>query len=161
MKLPKEIEDQRLILSGIEEIRSDNTSGAVELSIKAAETLTLLTENFANPSARQLTDSIGTAAKALAAAQPAMASIFNLANRTLCDIDKVCKTEEIRQVLRASCRDFTNQLKSAGRAIADVTLQLIQNDTTIITHSYSSTVLKSLLLAKAKGVRFDVICTES
>ncbi len=145
MKLPKEIEGQRLNLSGIEEIRSDNTSGAVELSIKAAETLTLLAENIGVSSARQLTDSIGTAAKALVAAQPAMASIFNLANRTLCDIDKVCKTEEIRQVLRASCRDFIDQLKSAGRAIAEVAAQLIQNDTTIITHSYSCTVLKSLV----------------
>ena len=105
MKLPKEIEGQRLNLSGIEEIRSDNTSGAVELSIKAAETpswlkISLLAENIGVSSARQLTDSIGTAAKALVAPQPAMASIFNLANRTLCDIDKVCKTEEIRQFHR-------------------------------------------------------------
>ncbi len=155
MELPEEIQ------SRVEEIRSDNTSGAVELAMRAVETLTVLAENAEVSSASQFTAYLVAAAQALVKAQPAMAPIFNLANKALLGIEGRRELEEMRQAVRLTCRHFVSQLESAGEMIGKLASDLIHDEMTIMTYSYSSTVLKALLLAKAVGKRFDVICTES
>jgi translation initiation factor eIF-2B subunit delta len=155
MRLPEEIRGQ------IEAIRSDNTSGAVELAISAADTLAALAARAGVASASQLGAYLETAAQALIAAQPTMAPIFNLANETLLSIDGLRAPQEIRRAARAACRDFVSRLQSAGEKIGEITSNLIQDGTTVTTYSYSSTVLKALLVAQDAGRRFDVICPES
>ena len=152
IELPQDIQSQ------IEKIRSDNTSGAVELALRAAETLNALGENV---EASLLSAYIEAAAGELIKAQPAMAPIFNLANETLLAASELGQVEEIRRAVRTSCRDFIGRLERAGQEIGKIVTDLIQDDSTIMTYSYSSTLLKALLLAKAAGKRFNVICPES
>lgn len=52
-------------------------------------------------------------------------------------------------------------MKKLDSLISRNTLKLTKNNSTIITHSYSSTVLNSLVYAKKSGRNFIVICTES
>jgi translation initiation factor 2B subunit (eIF-2B alpha/beta/delta family) len=155
MGLPQDIETR------IEEIRLDNTSGAVRLAKKAAETLTDMVENVDVSSTSQLTAFIKLTVQALVRAQPAMAPIFNLANKTLLAIDDLTDEKEIRQAVNTSCQHFIKQLDTSGQTISKLTVDLIKDNSTIIVHSYSDTVLNSLLFAKEAGKKFDVICTES
>jgi translation initiation factor eIF-2B subunit delta len=155
MRLPEEIRSQ------IEAIRSDNTSGAAELAVKAADTLAALADRAGVATTSQLWAYLEVAAQALIAAQPAMSPIFNLANETLLSIDGLRAPQEIRRAARAACRDFVSRLQSAGEKIGEIAANLIQDGITVMTYSYSSTVLKALLVAKERGRRFDVICPES
>jgi translation initiation factor 2B subunit (eIF-2B alpha/beta/delta family) len=131
----------------VEAIRKNRTSGAAELAVLAAETLILLSER---PGFSPL--SLGQAARALIAAQPTMAPIFNLANRVLFH-----RPEEVAE----ACRDFLRRLETARRAVAALAAARLQDGMTVLTHSYSSTVLDALLLARMAGRRFQVVSTES
>jgi translation initiation factor eIF-2B subunit delta len=92
------------------------------------------------------------AARALVQAQPAMAPIFTLANRVL-----LAGGERTPAV----CHDFLSRIETAGRAAGEHAASLIRPGASVLTHSFSSTVLGALLLANRAGRRFDVICTES
>lgn len=132
------------IRARVDEIGSDNTSGAVQLTRRAADTLISVTEM----------PELEEAATALVKAQPAMASIFNLSNHVLLNAHT---PDEVIAV----CREFIGRMTSAAESIARTTASLIQDGTALMTHSYSETVLNALLAAKASGRQFRVIATES
>jgi len=155
VELPQKIKNQ------IRDIHLDNTSGSVKLSIKATETLVSLLESIDVSSSSQLINYVEMAAKALVNAQPAMASIFSLVNKVLTDICGLTDEEEIRQIICISCQNFIKGLNAAGQVISKLTVDLIPDNSIILTHSYSETVLRTLILAKKTGKDFDVICTES
>jgi translation initiation factor 2B subunit (eIF-2B alpha/beta/delta family) len=155
------VEFPREIQSRIDGIRSDNTSGAAELGARAAETLMVLAENAHASSTPHLTAYLSAGAYALIEAQPTMAPIFNLANQALLSMDGLGEAGEIGKAVSVSCRNFISRLKSSGEEIGKIAAGLIRDGDSVMTHSYSSTVLKALLMAKAAGKRFDVACTES
>ncbi len=99
--------------------------------------------------------------KALIGAQPSMASLFNLVNETLLRIEGVRGLREMRETVREAAGGFVAGLQKGAELIGEHALRLIEDGLMIMTHSYSSTVLRSLLLAKARGKSFEVICTES
>jgi translation initiation factor 2B subunit (eIF-2B alpha/beta/delta family) len=145
----------------IKETGEDNTSGAAELTRKAAETFIHLIDCVEVSSRSQYMVYIESAAQKLVQAQPAMAPIFNLCNGILLSIDELETVRDIQQRVREYSKDFIQKLNQSEDRIAELTKKLISNHTTILTHSYSSTVLKSLLLAKSSDKEFTVICTES
>jgi len=128
----------------LEQIRSDNTSGAAVLAVRAARELMARAGAFSDAWLIET-------ARALVEAQPAMAPIFNLANRVL-----LAGPERVE----ATCHEFIRQVEAAADAIASIVAGLIP-DGAVLTHSYSSTVLKALRKARQAGKRFDIICTES
>ncbi|MCB0223280.1 MAG: translation initiation factor eIF-2B [Anaerolineae bacterium] len=154
MKLPPPIQ------SSIKKIKTDNVNGAVELTRQAAATLTRLT-NLSTPTAAHLIEYIELAAKALINAQPTMAPLFNLANRVLLAVDPAVNDDQIKQIVRQSCRDFVNQIEQSGQRIAGAAAALIEEDMVIMTHSASATVGQAFLAAQRAGQQFEIICTES
>jgi len=157
--LPTELPEK--IKTQIGEIRLDNTSGSVKLATKSAETLITILENVDVSSHSQLITYIEMVSKELVKAQPTMAPIFNLVNKTLLNIYNLADEEEIRQIARVLCQNFITKLDTSGQMISKLAIDLITDNSTILTHSYSDTILKTLLLAKRAGKNFDVICTES
>jgi translation initiation factor 2B subunit (eIF-2B alpha/beta/delta family) len=138
----------------IDQIRSDNTSGSAELAKQSAELLISLV---------QTTDSLAHLKHAgylLLEAQPTMASIFNLVNTLLFTIDRK-NHHHGKLVVTTYCQQFIHDLETSDTAIRTHTMNLIKNNATILTHSYSSTILSALLFAKRNGKQFSVICTES
>lgn len=144
----------RSIQKSLEQIRLDNTSGSVELAKKSAEILILLVEKTDIP------PQINSAAHLLVKAQPTMASIFNLVNNLMINIDKN-KIQLPKKIVYNYCKKFLQDIETSDKSISKQATKLIKNNTTIITHSYSSTVLNTLLFAKKSGKKFSVICTES
>ena len=142
------------ILKAIEKIQMDNTSGSVELARKSAEIFTLLI--LKTDSLTKVKD----VANSLIKAQPAMASIFNLVNNLMLNIESN-KDQELKHIVQSYCMKFIQDLKESDRLISERVSELIEDDSIIITHSYSSTILNSLIYAKKLGKKFSVICTES
>jgi translation initiation factor 2B subunit (eIF-2B alpha/beta/delta family) len=142
------------VQNSIKHIQQDNTSGSVELARKTALTILNLLHQTTNPV------HIKHAAYQLINAQPTMASIINLINKLLITIDNT-KTQSLPQIIEEYCQHFIHDLDTADKAISQKTNPLIKNNATIITHSYSSTILNTLLNAKLSNKSFSVICTES
>ena len=146
--LPKNIQ------SKIENIRLDNTSGSAELAKKSAEILIELGNQNVSLS------HIKNASISLINAQPNMASIFNLVNNLMIKLYKN-KDEKPKNIVNNYCKKFLLDSENAEENIRKQALEIIKNNSTIITHSYSSTVLNTLIFAKKSGRKFSVICTES
>lgn len=154
-KLPK------IVWEKIEQIQLDNTSGSTDLTKQAAEILIFLVNNASVTSPSKLINLIHTTAKELIKAQPLMASIFNLVNTTLLENIGLKNKEEIKQNVINSCQHFIQSLTLSNKIISEITVKIIKDDINIITHSYSSTLLNTLIAAKEAGKNINIICTES
>jgi len=142
------------IFKAIEQIRIDNTSGSLELAKKSAEIFTLPILKTDSPTL------VKKVAYSLIKAQPTMASIFNLVNNLMLNIQEN-KDQELKHIIQSYCKKFIQDLKTSDQLISKYTNELIKDDSTVITHSYSSTILNSLIYAKKSRKKFSVICTES
>lgn len=154
-QLPKIVHEQ------IEQIRLDNTSGSAELAKKAAEILIFLVDNVSVTSPSKLINLIHDTADELIKAQPMMASIFNLANTTLLENIGLENKQEIIHNVHNTCQQFIQHLELSRKIMSELTVKIIRDDSTIITHSYSSTLYNTLIFAKETGKTFNIICTES
>jgi translation initiation factor 2B subunit (eIF-2B alpha/beta/delta family) len=151
---------QKKIKENIKQIGYDKTSGSLELTKKAVETMNIL-GNISLESPFAYKGLIQETALKLVFSQPSMASIFTFSNSLLLNIDKLNNSLKIRDTLLQHCKKFIEHLNISSKKISQLTLNAIENDSTIITHSYSSSVLDSLIYAKKQGKNFCVICTES
>jgi translation initiation factor eIF-2B subunit delta len=125
----------------LNEIRKDRASGAARLAVRAA---TLLVENAESP------EDIPDIAQALVEAQPAMAPIYNLVRRVLASGD-----------VKAACTGFLEEMEQSATRVAEIAAALIEDGMTVMTHSFSSTVLAAFREAHQNGRSFKVICPES
>ncbi len=149
------------VKENIKLIESDNTSGSVELALKAVETINILAKNISYKDLKATKNLFQLTALKLVAAQPSMASIFTFLNSLLLDIDKSNNTLEIKNIVEDHSNIYKNHLENSTIKISKLFIEIVKNDSTIITHSYSSTVLNSLIFAKKHGKNFRIICTES
>lgn len=122
----------------IEAIRRDRTSGATALALQAAEALEMA-------AVLEEPEWVG-AARAVAAAQPAMAPLFNLANAALLSADRA-----------GACTAFAARIRESMPRVAAHGARLIAPGMTVMTHSASSAVLDAL----RAGRPALVIATES
>jgi eIF-2B alpha/beta/delta-like uncharacterized protein len=149
------------IKNKIKKIKSDNISGSIELSTDAAEVLIFLVENYDIDSSLELINLINKTAYELIKAQPSMASIFNLGNIITLSTSNLRDIDKIKENLNKICQKFIENLKLSMKQISKTALKLLDDDITIITHSYSSTLLNTLVYAKKFGFNIKIICTES
>jgi translation initiation factor eIF-2B subunit delta len=145
----------------IEEIRNDNLSGAVSLTVRGALALTLLADGSQALRGKQFREELSTAGQALIEAQPTMASLFNLVNAVLLSIENLDDLSAMKAMARTTATEFSAALGRRTGEISRQAARLIEEGATVLTHSYSSTVLKALLAAHQDGKSFRVICTES
>lgn len=148
IELPKSVQKK------VDGIKFDNTSGSAELSEQAAETLVLLTQEEEKDFKKKLEATCYQLYKA----QPSMASVFNLVNNVMLLVKK--DRQNLDKVVQSYCKSFIKNVENSALQIAKNFKQLFENGFTVLTHSYSSTILNSLLTVNEK-MDFDVICTES
>ena len=126
----------------IDEIGKDRASGAARLAVRAASLLVEYAESAP--------EDIPEIANAVIGAQPSMAPIYNLARRALASSD-----------VKAACTEFLESMEQGGARVAEVAATLIEDGMTVMTHSFSSTVLAAFREAQQGGRKFTVICPES
>ena len=149
-----------LIDSILEEIKADRTAGAGELARKGAETIALFISSFSGDAAAFPAELIAMA-KRLIDCQPSMAPFFHLANIMFLAVEDQKDPNEIKKGAKEAIASFLLHLQTAVRKISDISRGLIPQGARILTHSYSATVLRTLVDARNLGQPFEVICTES
>ncbi len=154
MSLPPGIETQ------IEAIAQDRLSGARKLAQEGSQALLSLAEGSGAANLEVFKEEVKAVGRALISAQPSMAPLVNLANEALFSMEGASSLEEARGKVGAASIEYSRALERSGTRIARQALPLIGQGP-IMTHSFSSTVLEALLLAKREGRIFEVICTES
>jgi translation initiation factor 2B subunit (eIF-2B alpha/beta/delta family) len=152
-RIPKKVEKQIL------EIKNDHQSGSVELTRKAADTLNLLIKNNSFSDEQDLKKKTAAACYKIFKTQQSMASIINLVNKTVHFLEE--QRDDLKKNLLKFLNDYKENLEESTRKICKNTYKIIKKHNDILTHSYSSTVLESLIYAKKQGHDFEVYCTES
>lgn len=151
----KENDDQ------IRAIRANRLSGARELARKGAQVLIALAEGSKAVSGEEFRRELLKTGQALIKAQPSMASLVNLVNRSLFAVPEEMDLEEGKRALVATAAGYADHLERSIEQIAQVLFPLIPDGALVLTHSFSSTLLAAFLHAKQEGRYFTVLCTES
>jgi translation initiation factor eIF-2B subunit delta len=146
------------ILKGI---AGDNRSGAAEILSRAAEIFQLLSLEPKPASIEEARDALSQICAALVGAQPNMAPLLNMTRAALNAASSASTADQVISAASEAARDFVNWARRAAERAAQHAAQLITDGTIVLTHSRSSTVLSSFVLAKRAGRRFRVIATES
>jgi translation initiation factor 2B subunit (eIF-2B alpha/beta/delta family) len=149
----------------IQDIEEDNSSGASEIVKKANQCLLSFSKEFESDSKQEFLKKVIIVGKKLIKAQPEMAPLFNFVNGMILILNEqlniVLDVGEQKRFVHRFSQEFLLQAKMAQNKIQKRVLDLIDNNSTIMTHSYSSTVIKSLLYAEKKGKVMKVIVLES
>lgn len=149
----------------IQEIKSDKISGASELMIKAIKCLTAFSETVDADKAEKYYEGVTGIGRQLIDAQPSMAPLFNAVNTVLLTIgdrlESNCTVEELKKSAKSSSEELLAHSKNALIKIKKQVANLIEGECTILTHSYSSTIIKSLIFAHQEGREIKAIVTES
>jgi translation initiation factor 2B subunit (eIF-2B alpha/beta/delta family) len=94
-------------------------------------------------------------------AQPTMAPLVNLVSNVLWKVEQAETPRELRQAVATVTNDFKRQLRQHAVHVAEGALNLIEDGSTVVTLSISTTVQYALSHAQRAGRRFSVICAES
>ena len=137
----------------LQEIAQDHSSGATELTRRAGEALLAFLEE--RPQAPP--EELARFAERLAGVQPAMASLRNLARRTL----EALKEQSDLAAAREAIQRFLQALEQSPTRIAERALPLIPKGARLLTISYSSAVFLALKRAQEEGKGISVVCPES
>ncbi|MBI4850948.1 MAG: hypothetical protein HY819_03880 [Acidobacteria bacterium] len=148
----------------ISEIALDNTSGSSELARRSAvvmlEVLTDIREQASAP-VQVLRSPITIFAKELLKAQPKMATLFNLVNRTLLIINSHTVFGDAKAAVEKYIYSFLAIVVSGSDNITQKFQPIINENSVVLVHSYSATVNKVLINIKNNGRNFEIFSTES
>jgi len=148
----------------IDEIRDNRTDGASELARQAAGVLKSAAEHSRAKNAEEFILEQARIGKELTSTRPAMAPIYNIVSRILGVIDSKNRSIEmdaVRQLLISRVDEVIKESLKAVEQIAKNSSRLIADGDTIMTHSYSSTVVAALKVISEKYADIEVIITRS
>jgi translation initiation factor 2B subunit (eIF-2B alpha/beta/delta family) len=148
--------------AAIADLRRDDRSGAAELLRRASGVFALLRAD--QPKAAELGHAQQTVletAVALIRAQPDMAPLAHLADSALRAASRASRADEALALAEQAAREFIAGAIRATEQVAAHAADLIGDQTAVLTHSRSSTVLAAFGQAHRAGRRFRVLVTES
>ncbi len=151
------------VKSKIQEIRADNRSGAAEITKRAPDVFVEFSKIKISRKADFLS-LLYQVSRELIDSQPSMAPIINLVNRVLVRVEELNDLKDMREGVQAEAQNFAKDMDTGLRNTISNSLNVIKNlknPPSILTHSYSSTVLNVLADARKAGLEFTVTCTES
>ncbi len=149
-----------IIDSVLREIREDRTTPAVELVRNGVDAITLFIIHFTGTASDFFNDLIRIS-EVLITSQPSMAPCFHLANTLLLAAEGHDDLEEMKEASKEAIKNLVQHLQESVARISKIARGLIPEGARVLTHSYSSTVLRTLVDAKEEGKDFQVVCTES
>jgi ribose 1,5-bisphosphate isomerase len=148
----------------IEEIRNNRTDGASELARQAADILKTAAETSRTENAAEFVLEQAEIGKRLTLTRPSMATIYNMVSRLLSVLDRKSKRMEldaVRQLVINRADKVIEESLKAVEEIARNSARLIKDGDTILTHSYSSTVVAALKKASTEYSDIRVVVTRS
>src|SRR5262249_7822393 len=141
-------------------IAQDNHSGSSEIARRSAVALLELLDDLEEPAespSANLYQPLVEFSRSLLAAQPKMATLFNLVNSALLSINAAAAFGEGKTAVEKCVYNYLAVLVGAAAGIANQITPLIPEGATLLLHSYSGTVNKALIDLKRNGKSFEVI----
>lgn len=148
----------------VQEIKNDHLSGASEISRKASSAFVVFSSEVKVASKEEYFDKLLKLGTELSSAQPYMASVFNLANSILYQVEELLPTlslEELHALTREKAEEFYDNSLSSMQKIAQHGEVLIEEGSKILAFSSSGSILSILKQAKEEEKNFKVIACES
>ena len=145
-----------------EEIREMQSHSSSVVAIKATRALTdLLEREFAT--VEEYVRALDRNATVLRRANLSHASLHNALQEVVHQVESAEPTsvEEAKTLTETAIEDVVARVESGKQRAAENALEYLSDGETILTHDYSSTVLKALELATERGMSFDVYVTEA
>ena len=141
------------------EIKEDRTTGAVELVRKGVDAIVLFISNFSGTK-NTFFEGLVRISRILVDSQPSSAPFFHLANIIYLALEDHQELEEMKQATMEGIKRFALHIQNSVGEISKITRGLIMEGSKVLTHSFSTTVLRTLVDLKKEGKEFEVICTE-
>ncbi len=152
------------VLQGVEDLTQDRVHGASFLGGQAIELLSAAATTSEVNTSQELFCDLLLVASRLRAAQPSMANIRNLVGMLLyaADLKRASvSAPEFRILISGLAKALIERARDGAEDASRNAVALLPVDGNVLTHSYSSTVLRTLELGM-KGLReFQVYATES
>lgn len=157
----KNTEKEKWIEQLLNPISNDTLSGAAELALQSIVVFQTVLSSSNTKEVTEIREDLRLVACKLIRAQPAMASLLNLANAVLKASARAKSAPEIIEYCQNTLNEFERLLCDSVAKIAELALDLMPPGEMVFAYSFSSTVVSCLLNARAKGRYFRVACTES
>ncbi len=144
-------EPKRSFSEKIERIRSDSVHGASFLALEALKAFRELARSGVPITM------LRSAALSIAKSRPMMAALFRIGNELLLFMEREGDAKEAAYY----CDEIAKRIELASEAASRLAADYITERGTILTHSYSSAVERSLKSALPVGAAIHLFCTES
>jgi len=147
----------------LEAFRSDNRSGAAELLRKAAAAYqagALIESREPELSLEYRIDMAGCISSVLSKAQPDMAGVLKMIEKVKDALERAGGPRPL-ELAASVASEFAESTSKKAAASAVHGAQLIAQNSVVMTHSRSSTVMAALMDAASAGRRFTLLATES
>ncbi len=148
----------------IDEVRDDQTHGAIELARQALGVMRTGAENSQAATSKQLIADLGEIGQALISVRPSMAPIRNVINRLLGEVSAKSARGEVdllREFTVNRVAELINESQNAVVRIIANARELIVVGDIIMTHSYSSTVAALLEESASQLAKIEIVVTRS
>ncbi|MBR0461457.1 MAG: translation initiation factor eIF-2B [Erysipelotrichaceae bacterium] len=147
----------------VQEIRDMNVKGGSPFGRAAAWALKLATQKEKLNTKRELRTRYKDLKKQMLTLKPTMGTIHNSCN-IIEEVYEENKNEDLKVIKEKVIKVCDNIIDNSYAAIdkmAEVGANLIKDGSTIMMHSYTSTLMAIFIKAAEQGKKFTVICTES
>ena len=152
------------VLRGVDELARDRVHGASFLGRQAVELLSAVAESSEATTSEELLCDLLLVAMRLRTAQPGMGIIRNLVGMLLYQADlkrNAISAAEFRTLIVSVAKELMERTQDGAEDASRNAVGLLPMDGHVLTHSYSSTVLRALELGMKGGRKFQVYATES
>jgi ribose 1,5-bisphosphate isomerase len=153
------------VFGAIERFAQDRVHGASALAHQALGILSSANEASQATDIDELFCDLLVVASRLRSAQQAMASVENLIGLLLFQVNlkrrSALNVADFKNLIRTLAKEISERSKNAAEDAARNSLAIIPESSRVLTHSYSSAVLRALELSKKGGRTFQVYATES
>ena len=143
----------------LDELADDRSHGAGELARRCLEWAALSAEAAAASDGRELRERLSERCRAMAAVRPAMAPIAHLLDRWYRTLESDTDLDPLRAAAAGAARRLIADSRAAAGAAAANASAILGGARTLLTHSYSSTVVTLLELLRPAAP--SVIVAES
>lgn len=147
----------------IEEIRGMNVKGGSPFGRSAAWAFKLSCEQEKLDSKEELHERIKDLTTQMISLKPTMATIRNSCSivEEVFQENSEASVNDLKKKIIHVCDNIISNSLAAVDSLAKIGANLIQDEDTIMMHSYSSTLMGIYIEAAKQGKKFTVICTES
>lgn len=153
------------VIENVKMIESDRSHGASWLAREAVKTLVEASEAYELDNTEDYLTRLKLLAEHLMNLRPSMAPLNNQVGELLYRMVEKSKTtsnlDDMKRFVKSEAESLNRESEEAAKGISENVLKLIPKQATILTHSYSSTVIEALKLAHDRKKDIQVFVTES